>query len=91
MLKNNLTKIKELFQKRKIAYCQTFDLEGPHARRVLQDLAKFCRATETTFASDDRISNVLEGRREVWLRIQNHLQLTPDELYDLHHVKIQGD
>ena len=27
---------------------------------------------------------VIQGRREVWLRIQNHLQLTPDQLWELY-------
>ena len=27
---------------------------------------------------------MLEGRREVWLRIQNHLNLTQSELWALH-------
>jgi hypothetical protein len=49
-------------------------------RAVLHDLAKFCRAMETCFDPDPRIHAVLEGRREVWLRIANHLNLSPQEL-----------
>ena len=51
------------------------------------DLAKFCRANKTTYNPDARIHAVLEGRREVWLHIQNYLQLTNEELYDLHEIK----
>lgn len=51
------------------------------AERVLQDLAKFCRANESTFLPDSRAHAVLEGRREVWLRIQNHLNLSTEELW----------
>jgi hypothetical protein len=54
---------------------------------VLEDLAKFCRAHETTFNPDSRLNAVLEGRREVWLRIQNYLELSLDEIYDLHNVR----
>lgn len=66
----------------------------PAGERVLRDLAKFCRANETTFHPDARVSAGLEGRREVWLRIQNHLNLTTDELYALatgKSINIQGD
>ena len=56
-------------------------LMTPSGQRVLQDLAKFCRAETTTFDPDPRIHAVLEGRREVWLRIQQHLRLTPEQLY----------
>jgi len=37
--------------------------------RVLADLARFCRANESTFHADPRTHALLEGRREVWLRI----------------------
>jgi hypothetical protein len=52
----------------------------PAGARVLIDLAKFCRANETCFHTDARLHAVLEGRREVWLRIQQHLHLTPEQL-----------
>jgi hypothetical protein len=58
---------------------------GPVGQIVLQDLAKFCRANETCFDLDPRIHAALEGRREVWLRIQNHLQLSPEELWKIHN------
>ena len=57
-----------------------FTFKGVHGEAVLQDLAKFCRADDTTFLPDARASAVLDGRREVWLRIQKHLNLTDDEL-----------
>lgn len=56
----------------------------PAGQDVLIDLAKFCRANETTFNADPRLHAVLEGRREVWLRIANHLNLTTDQLYALY-------
>lgn len=56
---------------------------SPEGQRVLADLATFCRAAEPTYSPDARLHALLEGRREVWLRIQNHLQLSPDELYAL--------
>lgn len=69
------------------AYNQVFNKASPHTETVLKDLAKFCRAHATTFLPDARASAVLEGRREVWLRIQEQLKMTPDEIYRLHAVK----
>jgi len=60
-------------------------LMSPAGQRVLQDLARFCRATETCFHEDPRIHAALEGRREVWLRIQQHLNLNPSQLYTLYN------
>lgn len=53
---------------------------GPAGQGVLRDLATFCRANETCFSPDARVHAVAEGRREVWLRIQQHLHLTPQQL-----------
>lgn len=77
---------------RKRAYRACFDKDEdgnfkPTADRVLVDLAKFCRAHETTATTDERTSAIMEGRREVWLRIQHHLQMTDDQLWDLYTNK----
>lgn len=73
---------KGLLHSKKQAYDTVFT-NGVDAKMVLKDLAKFCRANETTFHADARIHAHLEGRREVWLHIQKYLNLTPDELWDL--------
>ncbi len=70
------------------AYRMVF--KGPNADVVLKDLALFCRAHETTFTADERTHALLEGRREVWLKIQNQLQLTPDQLWKLYQGRQQG-
>ena len=57
---------------------------NPTGNRVLADLAKFCRANDTTFHADPRIAANLDGRREVWLRIQNHLRLNPEQLMSIY-------
>ena len=68
---------KQLAYKRKFApTCQDTDV-------VLGDLAKFCRAGETPFHKDERMHYVLIGRQEVWLRIQQYLNLPLDKLYEL--------
>lgn len=67
---------------RRYAYVKTF--EGPLAREVLKDLARFCRAHESTFDADPRVHAGMEGRREVWLRIEHHLKLSPEQLWELY-------
>lgn len=57
---------------------------SPPGQEVLRDLAAFCRANETTFHPDARLHAVAEGRREVWLRIANHLNMPPDDLWALY-------
>lgn len=64
------------FQTKKKAYCTIPDL-------VLADLAKFCRATEPCWHPDPRTHALLEGRREVWLRIQKHINLPAEMLIPL--------
>jgi hypothetical protein len=68
---------------RQSAYRLVFDKGTEPGRAVLQDLAKFCRANKSAFHQDPRLHAVLEGRREVWLRIANHLKLSQEELWEL--------
>lgn len=65
---------------RKRAYQLTFG-GGIASQSVLLDLQTFCRANETCVIPGDRDRTlILEGRREVWLRIQQHLNLTGEQL-----------
>lgn len=73
----------EFLRGRKGEYVQTF--MHPTGQRVLHDLAKFCRAGESCFHSDPRIHAVLEGRREVWLRIARHLNLNSQQLFVIYN------
>jgi hypothetical protein len=73
-----LERVKEFLVTRGQAYRQTF--KGIYAERVLIDLARFCRANESTFAPDPRAEGILQGRREVWLRVSKHLNLSEDDL-----------
>jgi hypothetical protein len=67
---------------RKIAYQNTFN--NPEGKKVLADLRRFCRATlPTADVNNERTTYLLEGRREVWLRIMAHLQLTDEDVYKL--------
>ena len=76
------SKVIDFVRTRKRTYQLAFGT--PAGQEVLIDLAKFCRANSTTFDPDPRLHAVLEGRREVWLRIANHLHLTQDQLYALY-------
>jgi hypothetical protein len=73
----------ELLQTRARAYARVFG----HARAedlkvVMDDLAQFCRAFESTFHDNERHAGRLDGRREVWLRIMKHTRLPHDVLFD---------
>lgn len=60
----------------------------PENSECLKDLAKFCRAFDSCWDPDPRIHAALEGRREVWLRIVQHLHLQPTQLLSLYKAKI---
>ena len=75
-----LDQIKEFLTARAQAYRHTFT--GVHGEKVLVDLAAFCRASESTCNPDPRLEGILQGRREVWLRITKHLNLTEDQLVE---------
>lgn len=87
MISELVEKTKNFLSKRQYAYRSTFNLESEFSRTVLADLAKFCRANETTFHEDPRVHAVAEGRREVWLRIERHLKLDPDQLWKVYGRK----
>ena len=74
--------VRNFLFRRRYAYTATFN--GPLAEEVLRDLARFCRAAESTHATEPRDAARLDGRREVWLRIQHHLKLNSDDLWKLY-------
>lgn len=79
----------DAYTNRKLAYQLTFS-EG-HGKTVLDDLERFCRAYMTCVVPGDRDQTfVLEGQRNVWLRIKQFLELTPQELFDLHTRPAEG-
>ena len=78
-------KLFDFLKRRRLAYQLTFRRDNYAAQEVLIDLARFCRANETTFHADPRISAVLQGRHEVWLRLINHLHLSSEQLFALYN------
>ena len=78
---NPIERIKAYLQRRQTAYQTTF--AGPAGELVLADIFKFCRMYKSTFHPDPRVAANLDGRREVALRIQKHLHLSDEQLWDL--------
>ena len=83
----------EFIRRRRAAYrlakSANFELAQPATQNMLIDLADFCRAAETSVVTDENgrydheRTLIMEGRREVWLRMQNHFNLTTQQLYRL--------
>ncbi len=70
---------REAFKQRQTGYKLAFG--SPAGMEVLRDLMLFCRAHQSCFHQDPRVHAVLEGRREVYLRIRNHLNLTEEQAF----------
>lgn len=73
---------KSILGVRQQAYQQTFSADNMSAQLVLSDLAKYCRAGKSTFDSNSRTSAFLQGRKDVYERIQKYMQMTPEQLWD---------
>ena len=71
-------------QERKRAFCMVFNRQNSAANAVLKDLAKFCHANTSCMVADVRVHAFNEGKRAVWLRINQHLNLSEHDLYDLY-------
>jgi len=76
-----LKKAKSHLLERQRAYKRVFDDKNKAVKAVLEDLGMFCRAYRSCFDPDARIHAVFEGRREVILRIEDHLKLSQEELW----------
>jgi len=69
----------------KRAYQLAFNNPGAGAA-VMFDLGIFCRANDNTAVPGDHDRTwALIGRREVWLRIRDYLDLTPEQLVEKYH------
>lgn len=82
---------KELLRNRAGSYQRVFLKKGVDTDRVLVDLAKFCRAHESTFHQNPAVSDRLDGRREVWLRIAHFLHLSEEQLWSVYGNKTLPD
>jgi len=72
---------KRFLSGRKGSYARLFDIQNRDAQAVLTDLSKFCRAHKSTAHLDPHMAARLDGRREVWLRIQQHTKLDDETLW----------
>jgi hypothetical protein len=64
----------EFLTERKRAYQHTF--KSPAGEAVIRDLVRYCCVKVTTKGDP-----MLEGRRQVFLRIQQHLELNPEDMF----------
>lgn len=89
-----MEKLLARIRKRKYAYRRMFLGENGQlnadGQAVLADLAKFCKANQSTAVVSpisrtvDPIASALaEGRREVWLRIMAHLHIEDRVIFNL--------
>jgi hypothetical protein len=88
-----MEKLLQKIRRRRYAYRRLFlgeDGLNADGEIVLADLAKFCRATNSTAVVSpvsqrvDPIAMAMaEGRREVWLRIAAHLHIDERTVFNL--------
>jgi hypothetical protein len=79
-----------------VAYRRVFDTDGDNTIEVglvLQDLAARCHAFQTTLDTDPQRTAFNEGKRAVWLALQEFLNIGTKQLEQLHqtHFKLTGD
>lgn len=79
-----IDRAKQFLGRRRYAYRMVFGLENVFSEEVLADLAHFCRANRSTGSPDSHVAARLDGRREVWLRIAHHINLTDEQLWTLY-------
>ncbi len=75
----------EALRARKFAFSRVFrdgNASKDDIKIVMDVLRKFCRADASTFHPDARMHAVAEGRREVWLHVQDYCERSMDELFN---------
>lgn len=87
---NLIDKLRMVIGRKASYYRAVFNHETVAGSSVLADLAMFCRAHEPTFHPDPRVEGILQGRREVWLHIQNYSGLSTDDLVALRLTALEA-
>ena len=78
----NKVVLNPFLRQRRAAYAQTFN--NINGQKVLADLRRFCKASvPTADVNNVHTTYLLEGRREVFLRIVSMLQLTDEDVVKL--------
>lgn len=83
-------KLLQVFTPRKVrdAYVSTFN--HPQGETVLAHLADACGATQTTARENTNDILIAEGRRQVWLLIQDMVGITEQEIRDMEQNVADG-
>ena len=90
LLTPKAAKLFDRLRNKKRAYQLTFS--SPAGQTVLDDLSVFCFATKSTFDADPRVHAAWEGRREVFLRIAQMMNVPSTELYQVYFGRLyQGE
>lgn len=78
------TQLEGFLRRRQEAYRRVFigSAATEDVQIVMDDLRTFTRGDVTTFHENERISTLLQGRQEVWLRINDHTRLSFDALFE---------
>jgi hypothetical protein len=75
-----MKEILDFFQRRRRNF--QFCFGSPAGKNVLADLHEFCCASRTTAVDESpQKMAIREGRRQVWLRIERAIHLTPEQMY----------
>ena len=73
---------------RQRAYQSAFG-EGSPGHMVMVDLALYCKAFKTDDVQEPNTLMRMQGRRDVFFRIFDHLKLTPNELEAVYRTAVQ--
>lgn len=82
--------LRAVIRERQGAYYRLFASGQPlpgDVQVVMDDLSAFCRAYETPFFADQRLTDVAIGRGEVFRRILEYSRLSNDELFHRYHQR----
>lgn len=77
------TEVSDYLRRRQQAYTSVFSGKGGEedVKFVMLDLAHFTRAYSPTWNVNQKVQDLLEGRREVFMRIMDFTSLDHDTLY----------
>jgi hypothetical protein len=84
-----LEQLRNLLLRRRGQYQATFGDDT--GKFVLGDLFHICHAGSTTYRGDPNDALVAEGKRQVWIHIQNMLHATDDEMYKLARQRMEEE
>lgn len=87
-MRHGLEWLAQLWKRREREVAEHYGRLGPLA---LADLAAFCHANRTTFASSQDETLINEGRRQVYLHVAEMLDLKPGDFLHLEEMRIEQD